>query len=74
MVAASAVSASSPICCCSTMLYTLAFSNVNTRLVFLSRVLSPSKISADGFSAKEPSMSESYKNQSAMSVFDVVSN
>lgn len=42
-------SSSSPrICCCNTMLYTLAFSSVNTKLVFLSKPLNASRISAEG--------------------------
>ena len=43
---------SSPICCCNTMLYTLAFSSVKTKLVFLSNPLSASNISAEGFAAR----------------------
>lgn len=48
------LSPSSPpyICCCNTMLYTLAFRSVHTRLVFLSSNRSPSRTSAVGRSAR----------------------
>lgn len=48
---------SSPnICCCSTMLYTLAFNSVNTRLVLRSRPLSASRISGLGFADSSAKM------------------
>lgn len=39
------------ISCCNTILYTLAFNSVNTKLVFLSNCLNPSSISAVGLFA-----------------------
>lgn len=58
------------------MLYTLALSNVNTRLVFRSRPLSASKISGEGLVAKCASRSDNcefgYVSDAPSRVIDVV--
>lgn len=51
------------ISCCSTMLYTLALSSVNARLVLRSRSRSPSSISVDGFEARSSSTLANYTHQ-----------
>lgn len=55
---------SSPkISCCKTMLYTLAFSSVNTVVVFRSRPLSASRISAEGFEASSARIPDSCEHR-----------
>lgn len=58
--ASSLPSCSSPkISCCSTILYTLALSSVNTVVVFRSRPRNASRISAEGFAASSARTPES---------------
>lgn len=52
------------ISCCNTILYTLAFSNVHTRLVFRSSIRNPSRTSAVGRSASEEMTLESCVDRS----------
>ena len=54
------------ICCCRTILYTLALSSVHTRLVFRSSNRKPSRISAVGLSAREERDVDSWEVMSAM--------
>jgi hypothetical protein len=49
----------SAISCCSTIEYTLAFSNVKTVAVFLSNPLNASRISTEGFAERSAKIAES---------------